>query len=1243
MALTGRAKIAMLAVGLVLFFLSVALLVLPTVLVNRPDTRAAVARSLGAALGGSVDFDRLALSLFPRPCVTAAGVRLELPERAAGRAAQIDICLRLLPLLRGRVAVDSARVRSPDVVLPLTALGLAAGGSPPADPRGLLSAALAALQRIPDGALDIVDGRLALSGPADQRTEFHGLNLHMERRQAELQWTLSAGSGFLRSFSSQARLDLESVRGSLTVAMADFQPGEIFERLWPDSPVRLLDGRADLDLVLGLGGPDRLTARLEGRLPSLNLRRSDRQTRIAIDRLTAELELTPRTLSLRIPELAAEQPRARMALSLVVDEDRQPRIALDIDGRGDAGDAREAARALLRDPEVEGVCDILRGGEVSGIQVRLHATTWPELTRLPNLEIQARLENGRVHLPWIDLDLDTVSGDARIAGGILEGRRLKAHFKGTHAENGTLRVGLSPADPVLELDLFVHAALAPLPALMARSIPDPEFRRKVARIQEFSGSAQGRLRLDGTYTDIRVGVQASELDVSARLQDIPHPLRLQGGEFAYGGDAISLRGVEVAIGRSTLRMHELTLGLTGDLPVEASSSRAVIDLAEAFNLLRERPPFNQLHRLGGTVTFSQFRLAGRLLDPASWELALSATVSELAVESTHLPGLLRSPSSRLDWLGRTIRYESARGSINRSEIRGLAVEADYAGPPRVQVRALELDAALEDVSVLLRAFPKAAGPAAGYDPLTGTVRMRDVGLRARLLADDLVVEHFKAGFTDSRIVAAPVGLPLALASGDILWQGSRLQLRIAGASLGQSSVQTLSLDLNAGDGGLALSADDVFIACGEVFAHIVPLAGLERLREDVRSVQGALRLPRLALHGPLRDPGSWRVRAVSDLDDIVVTTTFLDEPIGLPRGRLTLAQPEAGPTTLHLDAARVRVGTGEAVLTGDVTLSAADTRLQLAVAAEVIDWETVETISERLALRRTTDSRPVSGRLSLRLERLVIDRVHVYPAYAEVQLTPDGARIDIERAGFCGMTFIGRMAFDGPMVDAYLVPIVDVMPLDGVVYCLSEEKSIFSGNFNLDGELRFKARREDVISALNGRLTFVAEDGTIQQSLLFARLFSLINLTEIYRGKLPDFRSQGLDYKRSIARIEVRDGKIRVEDWSLDGHTVWIGSRGTIDIATQAIDFTIMVSPFKTFDRIINSIPGLRWILGGRLVAIPMRAVGVLEDPQIIPLSPSAVGTSILDMIERTLLLPIEIIQPLVPGMEGRSRGTISR
>ena len=249
----------------------------------------------------------------------------------------------------------------------------------------------------------------------------------------------------------------------------------------------------------------------------------------------------------------------------------------------------------------------------------------------------------------------------------------------------------------------------------------------------------------------------------------------------------------------------------------------------------------------------------------------------------------------------------------------------------------------------------------------------------------------------------------------------------------------------------------------------------------------------------------------------------------------------------------------------------------------------------------------------------------------------------IERAGFCGITLIGRISFDGPMVDAHLVPVAEGMALDSVVSCLTAEKSKITGNFNLNGALQVNARREGLAKALEGRFTVVSEDGSILQSIFFARLLSLLNLTEIYRGQLPDLRSQGLDYKRSVAAIEIKDGTVFVNDWSIDGRTVWIGSRGEIDIASQKIDFTIMVSPFKTIDRIINSIPGIRWILGGRLVAIPMRATGDLEDPQVVALSPSAVGTSIMEMVQRTLMLPIEVIQPLVPGLEAPESSTITR
>jgi hypothetical protein len=1248
MTFTPRVKIALLATTIVIFFLVVLLVVLPTVLVNRPDTKAAIQRYLSAAIGGEVGFDQVKLTLFPRVCATVGRPRLDLPDKVSARATEIDICLKLLPLLGGRVVADSIQAQSPEIHLPISPIDFSGGGPGFPDPRRLVARLADLAEQIPEAVIEASGGRLELAGPGEHRFGFRNLNLRLSHSGERLEWSLQGESTIANAYSSRGRLETDSLKGTATIQVTDFRPQPMQAFFLPGASFQVLDSRLDLEVSVAMEGPGRATAAIEGRAPALAFGYKRRESRLSIERFSAQLELAEERLAVSVSEFSARAPRAALELTIVSDEKAHPKIDINLKGRADLAGARDLTLALLHEsPKALFVCDILRSGEVPQVHVNLHGDSWEELADLRSLLIKGRLEDGNVYLPWINLDLKEVSGDALIVGGILEGRELRARYGGTRGEKGTLRVGLSSADPVLQLDIFARAELSPLPPLLARLVPDPGFRKEVALVQEFSGTAQGTLRLNGTHTDVSVEVKASELDVKARYQHIPYPIRLQGGEFAYGGDSITLRGVDVIIGNSALFKHDLRIGLTGNFPLESSSPKAVIDQSEMLDLFRDRPPFNHLHRLDGIFTFNNWQLKGQAFAPSTWMLVSAGTLQGLSVESELLPGLLSLPSGSFDWQGQTVRYQAAKGSIGRSEIKGLAVEADWTGPARVQLRALELDASIADVSQILQSFPETATYAAALHPMSGTARMREVRFQTRLLQEGPILDQFEAVLKDSVITSALSDLQLTLISGRIGWESSKLDFQVAKASQGQSEIQNLSVHGDwSYNGDLELRVDSALIECGEIFPQLVSVAGLASLREDVRGIQGALRASDVRLQGPLHDPGRWRIQAVAELKGIVVTTTFLDDPVELPAGRLTFAGTDAsaaGPTALRLDSTRVRIGADEAVLAGDIVLSTADTTLQLAVAAEVVDWNKVEKIADRLAMRRKADSRPVRGGLNLRLERLVIDRVHLYPLYAEVQLAAEGTRIEIERAGFCGMTLIGRMAFDGPMVDAYLVPVVDGMPLDGVVACLSEEKSLFSGNFNLEGQLSFRARHEDLVRALNGRLTFVAEDGTIRQSLLFARLFSLLNLTEIYRGKLPDFSSQGLDFKRSTATIEVKEGKILINDWSIDGRTLWMGSRGEIDIASQEIDFTIMVSPFKTIDRIINSIPGLRWILGGRLVAIPMKATGNLEDPQITALSPSAVGTSILEMIERTLLLPIEIIQPLVPGMEAPPSNTITR
>jgi hypothetical protein len=61
--------------------------------------------------------------------------------------------------------------------------------------------------------------------------------------------------------------------------------------------------------------------------------------------------------------------------------------------------------------------------------------------------------------------------------------------------------------------------------------------------------------------------------------------------------------------------------------------------------------------------------------------------------------------------------------------------------------------------------------------------------------------------------------------------------------------------------------------------------------------------------------------------------------------------------------------------------------------------------------------------------------------------------------------------------------------------------------------------------------------------------------------------------------------------------------------------------------------------MGGNLILIPFRAKGELGNPTVIPLSPTAVGSGVLGILERTLKLPITLMEPLFSNSESEDSG----
>ena len=180
-----------------------------------------------------------------------------------------------------------------------------------------------------------------------------------------------------------------------------------------------------------------------------------------------------------------------------------------------------------------------------------------------------------------------------------------------------------------------------------------------------------------------------------------------------------------------------------------------------------------------------------------------------------------------------------------------------------------------------------------------------------------------------------------------------------------------------------------------------------------------------------------------------------------------------------------------------------------------------------------------------------------------------------------------------------------------------------------------RAKPEELVQSLQGNFELVANKGRIYRSMLLLKIFGLINVTEIFRGKFPDLGKEGFAYDSFIVKANLQEGKLILKEAILDGSSMELVGQGEIDLMAEEMDLTVLVAPLKTVDFVVKKIPLVRQILTGTLVSIPVKVEGDLANPTVKPFAPSAVSSELTGIMKRVFRLPIKVIQPLRPGKEG--------
>ena len=176
-----------------------------------------------------------------------------------------------------------------------------------------------------------------------------------------------------------------------------------------------------------------------------------------------------------------------------------------------------------------------------------------------------------------------------------------------------------------------------------------------------------------------------------------------------------------------------------------------------------------------------------------------------------------------------------------------------------------------------------------------------------------------------------------------------------------------------------------------------------------------------------------------------------------------------------------------------------------------------------------------------------------------------------------------------------------------------------------------------MIQNSNGELKFYASKGRFQSGSsyrILIKIFSMLNVTDIFKGKLSNPETNGFAYNFIHAKADIQNGKLVLNEMIIDGTSMNIVCQGYIDLVNKQMDVTALVAPLKTIDFFIKRIPLIKDILAGSLISIPFGIKGLLENPRVSPLEPSKVGSGLLGIVKRTLQLPVKIIQPVPPGQE---------
>ncbi len=263
--------------------------------------------------------------------------------------------------------------------------------------------------------------------------------------------------------------------------------------------------------------------------------------------------------------------------------------------------------------------------------------------------------------------------------------------------------------------------------------------------------------------------------------------------------------------------------------------------------------------------------------------------------------------------------------------------------------------------------------------------------------------------------------------------------------------------------------------------------------------------------------------------------------------------------------------------------------------------------------------------IKFKAEQLKVKNLTFTDVQAKISSNKTHSYVRLEKANLCDLKTKGYLNIKNKKIYAnFPFEANNKKNIQSLLTCLFQKNEFMDGPYSFACNLTADGVAvKEISSKLNGTLTLNSKDGRIHKLTLLSRILSVLNVSTVFKGKVPNVTQEGFAYKDLTVQAQIIDSVIHLKHAVIDGKDMTMIFSGTIDPLNDKIDIVCLVAPFKTVDLIIEKIPIINTLLGGRLVSVPVKAEGKLSDPSVIPLHPSAVGTGIINMMSTILKSPV--------------------